>query len=164
MRDLNAQVAEWRSRMAAGGIKSPAVLDELESHLREEVEGLARSGVEEPRAFAIAAQKIGDSDLLQAEFAKVAGGKAARLGKVLGITCCLVALPLPFFALTTFVTARELPAVERALSLVAGEAHIPLGDFGQDRVAGRMCRVAVAAGYIAALMLAASPVSARQDF
>ncbi len=119
MRDLNAKIAEWRARMAAGGIKAPAVLDELESHLREELERQTRSGVDEQKAFEFATQKIGDSDLLKVEFAKVTGGKEARLGKVLGIACCLVALPLPVLALSTFLTIRELPVGERVLSLMA---------------------------------------------
>jgi hypothetical protein len=119
MRNLNAKIAEWRSRMAAGGIKFPAVLDELESHLREEIERQVRLGIKEGEAFEIAARKIGDSDLLKAEFAKVAGSKEARAGKVLGIACCLAALPLSVFAIPNFLMIHELPAGERALSVLA---------------------------------------------
>lgn len=56
--------------MAAGGIKTPAVLDELESHLREEIERQTRAGANEERAFAAAAQKIGPANALKAEFRK----------------------------------------------------------------------------------------------
>jgi hypothetical protein len=119
MRNVDLKIGEWRSRMAAGGIKSSAVLDELESHLREEIERQIRLGSDEVKAFEIAAQKIGGSDLLKAEFAKVAEGKEARLGKVLGIACCLVALPLPVLAVPNFLMIRELPAGSRVLSLVA---------------------------------------------
>jgi hypothetical protein len=52
----------------------------------------------------------------------------------------------------------------RTLSPVACETQIRLSDFGQDRIARCMDRMAVAAGHIAALMLAAGPVGARQDF
>src|SRR5450755_2717478 len=52
----------------------------------------------------------------------------------------------------------------RALSLVAGETYIWLRGFGQNWIAGDMDRMAVAAGYIAALMLASGPMRARQDF
>jgi len=37
MFDLDQAISEWRRQMAAGGIKLPDALDELESHLREEV-------------------------------------------------------------------------------------------------------------------------------
>lgn len=119
MFDLNQSITEWRKKMVAGGIKTPAVLDELESHLREDIELRIKSGTSEREAFDAAVQKIGDSDLLKAEFAKVAGGKEARFGKVLGIACCLVALPLPLLAVPNFLMIRELPAGLRVLSLVA---------------------------------------------
>jgi ferritin-like metal-binding protein YciE len=38
MFDPEQTIAEWRRQMAAGGIKTPEVLNELESHLREDVE------------------------------------------------------------------------------------------------------------------------------
>jgi hypothetical protein len=46
MPNLDQRIAEWRQRMDTGGIKSPAVLDELESHLRDEVEQQMRSGLD----------------------------------------------------------------------------------------------------------------------
>ena len=52
----------------------------------------------------------------------------------------------------------------RALRLVADETDIRLSKFGEDRVVGRMDRMAVTAGHTAALMLASGPVRARQDF
>ncbi len=119
MYNLEVKIGEWRLRMTAGGIKSPAVLDELESHLREEIERQTRLGIEEQKAFEIAARKIGGSDLLKAEFAKIAEGKGARFGKVLGIACCVVALPLSVLALPNFLTIPELPAGLRVLSLLA---------------------------------------------
>ena len=38
MFNLELAIKEWRERMTAGGIKSTATLDELESHLREDVQ------------------------------------------------------------------------------------------------------------------------------
>ena len=38
MFNLDQSIAAWRQQMVAGGIKSPRVLDELESHLRDDVE------------------------------------------------------------------------------------------------------------------------------
>src|SRR6185437_4957042 len=98
MRNLDIKITEWRRQMSAGGIKTPSVLDELEAHLREDVESQMRAGWDKEKAFEAAVQRIGKSDLLEAEFAKIAGRKEGRVGKVLGIACCLIALPLAVFA------------------------------------------------------------------
>jgi hypothetical protein len=105
--------------MAAGGIKTSAVLDELESHLREDMERQIRAGRQEESAFAAAVERIGRSDLLKAEFAKVAGTKRAGLGKVLGAACCWIALPLSALAVPNFLMIPELGIRERILGSVA---------------------------------------------
>jgi len=56
--------------MLAAGIKSPVPLDELENHLREDVERQVRSGVSAPQAVEIAAQEIGRPNMLKSEFRK----------------------------------------------------------------------------------------------
>ena len=71
MFDLDQAISEWRRQMAAGGIKMPDVLDELESHLREEVEQQVRSGFGQKEAFDIAVQQIGEGKTLKQEFRKV---------------------------------------------------------------------------------------------
>jgi hypothetical protein len=71
MFDLEKSIAEWRRQMIAGGIKSSVVLDELESHLREDIEQRMRSGARAQQAFEEAAQHIGNADALKLEFAKV---------------------------------------------------------------------------------------------
>ena len=43
MFNLNQAIAEWRKQMAASGINLPEALDELESHLREDVDQQVRS-------------------------------------------------------------------------------------------------------------------------
>jgi leader peptidase (prepilin peptidase)/N-methyltransferase len=70
MFNLEPAIVEWRKRMAAGGINSPAVLDELESHLREDVEQLQK-GRTEQQAFEAAVLQIGQAGILKCEFAKV---------------------------------------------------------------------------------------------
>ena len=47
--------------MTAGGIKSPEVFNELESHLREDVARQVQSGTDAQRAFEVAAQAIGQA-------------------------------------------------------------------------------------------------------
>ena len=38
MFDLEKSIAEWRKQMLSAGIKTPVPLEELEIHLREEIE------------------------------------------------------------------------------------------------------------------------------
>lgn len=54
MFNLEEKIAEWRKRMAAGGVKDPAVLGELESHLREELRERLSDGDSETEAFEFA--------------------------------------------------------------------------------------------------------------
>jgi len=57
--------------MMTAGIRTPEVLDELESHLRDEVEQQIRLGSGEERAFEIALQRMGRTEVLQTEFQKI---------------------------------------------------------------------------------------------
>jgi hypothetical protein len=68
MFDLEEAITEWRQRMLAGGIKTPVPLEELESHLREEIERRTQSGLSEAEAFQTAVGNIGPAQVLQNEF------------------------------------------------------------------------------------------------
>jgi len=70
MFDLEHAISEWRRQLANGGIDSPQVVDELESHLRDDIEQHMRSGVSEAQAFANAIRDVGQPSLLKTEFAK----------------------------------------------------------------------------------------------
>lgn len=70
MFNLEQAITKWKQQMMVGGIKNPAVLDELESHLREEIERQTRTGVPAERAVKIATQKIGPANALKNEFGK----------------------------------------------------------------------------------------------
>ena len=70
MFDLEKSIADWRRQMQAAGIKTPVPLEELESHLREEIEQQVKSGLDGRRAFEIAAQQIGPPGALKKEFKK----------------------------------------------------------------------------------------------
>jgi len=71
MFDLDQAIAEWRRQMAAEGLKSREVLDELESHLRDEIEQQDLAGASREQAFENAVQQIGCAAALEGEFAKV---------------------------------------------------------------------------------------------
>jgi len=57
--------------MLAAGIKTPVPLEELEIHLREEIEQQMKSGLNEQKAFEISAQIIGEARPLKIEFKKI---------------------------------------------------------------------------------------------
>jgi hypothetical protein len=71
MFNLDYAVVEWRRQMLAAGIESPKPLDELECHLREEIERQVQSGVTMQRAFEAAVQLMGQANALKTEFRKV---------------------------------------------------------------------------------------------
>jgi leader peptidase (prepilin peptidase)/N-methyltransferase len=71
MFNLEQSIANWRRRMLAAGIKSPVPLEELEGHLREDVEQQMQSGLNAQQAFEVAVQRIGQAGALKREFAKV---------------------------------------------------------------------------------------------
>jgi cation transport ATPase len=78
MFDLENSIREWRKQMLAAGIQSPTPLEELEIHLREEIERQINSGLNEQKALGFAVQKIGNAKTLQDEFEKNQLTKAAR--------------------------------------------------------------------------------------
>lgn len=81
MFDLDQAIAEWRKQMLAAGIQSPVPLDELEMHLRDEIERQTQSGLSAQLAFESAVQRIGQAKTLKSEFAKTDRTKAmARRG------------------------------------------------------------------------------------
>ncbi len=117
MRDLNVKIGEWRSHMAAGGIKSSVVLDELESHLREEIERQMCSGADESKAFENAVQKIGSSELIESEFAKIRRCKEVPVGRVVGAACCAMAALYSMVLAPALITVSELSFGQRLLGL-----------------------------------------------
>jgi hypothetical protein len=84
MFNLDEAIKEWRRRAQTAGINSPEVLDELESHLRDEVEQQMRSGSSEEVAFEIALRRIGQTDALRTEFQKIGRMASALRRKLRG--------------------------------------------------------------------------------
>lgn len=92
MYNLEKEIASWRQRMAAGGIKALAVLDELEGHLREEVRVQMAGGVGEPEAFDAAVARIGNAKSVRSEFDKIKGAASLPLMISMSVWGMLVAL------------------------------------------------------------------------
>jgi hypothetical protein len=78
MFDLEKSISEWRKRMIAAGIETPVPLEELESHLREDIEKQICSGTDTEQAFHCAVQRIGQGEGLQREFEKLEDAKRRR--------------------------------------------------------------------------------------
>jgi len=70
MHDLEQLIAEWRKTAATPDV-SPETLDELETHLRETVDGLVCSGMTIPSAFKRAVVELGHMPKISSEFRKL---------------------------------------------------------------------------------------------
>ncbi len=72
---LEQRLAEWRTHVG----RSPAVagvdVEELESHLRDQVEELRRVGLDDDEAFLVAVRRLGAVDGLSAEYAREHGDR-----------------------------------------------------------------------------------------
>ena len=78
MFNLEEKITDWRKQMLATGIQAPVPLEELENHLREEIERQITIGLNGQKAFEAAIQKIGKGNLLNNEFEKVRGVEEIR--------------------------------------------------------------------------------------
>ncbi len=72
MPEMEQRIAQWRHNLGETTGCNNEVLDELEIHLREEIQQLVRTGHTEEQAFALAASRLGSPRALAREFAKVA--------------------------------------------------------------------------------------------
>ena len=97
MPDLDEKFVEWRRQMLAAAIQAPEPLDELESHLRDEVEQRMKLGLNAQEAFETAIQRLGQGSVLQLEFKKIEATEmkhivvilAALFGMVFGLSTVL---------------------------------------------------------------------------
>jgi hypothetical protein len=71
MFNLEKSIAKWREQMLAVGINAPVPLEELEIHLREDIERQVRSGFSEENAFKSAVWIIGQAHAIKNEFKKI---------------------------------------------------------------------------------------------
>ena len=89
MPDLEERIAEWRRQMLAGGIQAPLPLNELESHLRDEVEQQMKSGLSAQQAFETAIQRLGQASALKMEFKKVGATERKQMKRSVAILASL---------------------------------------------------------------------------
>jgi len=115
MLNLEQSIAEWRRQMSAGGVKNSAVLDELESHLREDMERQIRSGIDAQKAFAAAVQKIGPASALKNEFNKSTA--TAILEKLMLAAAVLILAFGAFLSIATVLLCYSTVA-DRAMGFI----------------------------------------------
>src|SRR5262249_23177665 len=127
---LEQSIADWRRQMQSVGVKNPDILDELESHLREDLARRVQLGESEEQAFEAAVQAVGQANLLQNEFAKVGRKRWAWPRKLKGVMAG-VFVPVPSLntfppgALWTLELARqEAPRLNHGF---VGTEHVLLG-------------------------------------
>jgi hypothetical protein len=73
MFDLEARVHGWTDALRSRGAFRDEDVVELESHLRDEIEALAKTGLSTEEAFLVAEHRVGRPEALAAEYAKVHG-------------------------------------------------------------------------------------------
>ena len=92
MFDLEKCISDRRKQMIEAGIKTPVPLEELERHLREDIERQLESGMNRREAFDFAIQQIGQAGTLRKEFGKVGEVMPARQRKFNFAVCGVAAI------------------------------------------------------------------------
>ena len=110
MRDLETQITTWRRDLRAAGFKSPDLLEELEGHLRDDIEQQMQSGTDMQQAFSVASRRIGPARELRNEFQKV---QSTMLMKLTPAHRRWLTEVLVVIALIAIQVALLLPIVEK---------------------------------------------------
>lgn len=123
MCDLKKQIAEWRKNMAKASGRRGEALDELEAHLREEIERLLQTGTPREQVLEAALSNLGPPAALAAEFDKVvAGGKPKwKPATIAQWLCIAIALLLALFLIPRISNGRMgLLLASHVLTLTIG--------------------------------------------
>ncbi|HSK05919.1 MAG TPA: permease prefix domain 1-containing protein, partial [Acidimicrobiia bacterium] len=78
MARLESDIAEWRAFVGQGPGIDGRDVEELETHLREQIGELVASGLDSDEAFLVAVKRIGSVDELSREFAREQHGRLWR--------------------------------------------------------------------------------------
>lgn len=68
--ELEAQIDRWRGYVQRNRAISPADVDELEDHLREQIADRQATGLDDEEAFLVAIKRLGNLDAVSHEFAR----------------------------------------------------------------------------------------------
>ena len=72
---MELEIAEWRSFVAQGPALDEHAVEELETHLRDQIADLSAAGLNDDEAFLIAVKRMGRLDALSREFARENSGR-----------------------------------------------------------------------------------------
>ena len=115
MSDFESDIAQWRCQLFVTGIKDVEVLDELESHLREDIERRVRAGAGGSGAFREAVARLGRFQTLKTEFDKIEKRERKYMKRILmiggGILGVLVGMALVMPAVAQY---RQIGAMRNA--------------------------------------------------
>jgi hypothetical protein len=75
VQDVEPQIAEWRAYVAKATAANGRDVDELETHLRDEIAELDSAGLTADEAFLVAVKRMGNLDTLSREFAREHSGR-----------------------------------------------------------------------------------------
>ena len=95
MFNLEQSIADWRQQMLSAGIGTPVPLEELEIHLREEIERQMKPGFNGQQAFEISVRQIGQPRPLKDEFKKMERMSMKQILKIVTAFLAGVALQMP---------------------------------------------------------------------
>jgi hypothetical protein len=148
MFNLEQSIVGWRQHMLAAGIKTPVPLEELEIHLRDEIEQQMKSGLSEREAFDSAARKIGQARVLKSEFNKAGVPVEMRFVQLTGMACAAVAGLLSLWTVLVILTVHEVNLAGRVFGLAAVAAVLFSWRHGHrflPAISSRLLRVVVEA-------------------
>jgi hypothetical protein len=135
MNELDGLIGGWRRTMTGAGMKSPAELDELKSHLREDIHSLVTTGMREGEAFDLASSRLGAPASVWKEFQKIKGNssKLVRIGTAVWILGTIV--PAVFFFHGLMDGQIGILLFSHVMMIVAGYlAAFVVGTFGAVQI------------------------------
>jgi hypothetical protein len=71
MFELKTELEKWRTQLSSNEACQESDLNELESHLKDNIEELNKKGLSEEESYWIAKHRLGDTEALNIEFSKV---------------------------------------------------------------------------------------------
>lgn len=116
MFDLNEEILKWRSSLAGTEPVSESAVDELESHLREEIEALASLNLSEEESFWLARRRLGGEGEIAGEFAKINRSAVLR-GRLFWMAAGILTYVL---AIQSGIAASKLGVLFAGLGGLAG--------------------------------------------
>jgi tRNA(Ser,Leu) C12 N-acetylase TAN1 len=66
---LEERIGQWREYLQKRPAVRSADIEELEDHLRSQIDALRQAGLDEDEAFLVAVKRLGDLDAISREFA-----------------------------------------------------------------------------------------------